>query len=226
MTFDRLLAGAVLFLLSPMLLLVALLIVLDSPGLPFFLQERVGKDGKPFYISKFRTMTQARRPGGMQLTAAGDARITRVGQWLRQYKIDELPQLINVLRGEMNLVGPRPEVPKYVRYYSETERRALSVPPGITDLATLYYRNESEELAEQEDPEAYYIESILPRKLALNLAYLDRRFAVTDAAVLAVTALVSVLPGRLSDMVHSYIEEVYVNTPVSTSSPEKGESQI
>ena len=217
MTFDRAVAAVCLFLLSPVLLLVAVLIVLDSPGMPFFVQERVGRDGKPFFIFKFRTMTQERRSGGMQLTVSGNPRITRVGAWLRQYKLDEIPQLFNVLLGEMNLVGPRPEVPKYVAYYSPREMTALSVPPGITDVATLYYRNESEELATQDDPESYYIGEIIPRKLALNLSYLERRSFASDLMVLVVTVISSLLPGGFSERVRGGIRREYLEKGDATA---------
>ena len=161
--FDLVAAAVGLLLLAPLLLLLALLIKLDSPGPVFFRQVRVGWRGRPFRIFKFRTMAVDLTPGGAQLTVAGDARITRTGNWLRRYKLDDLPQLIDVLRGTMSLVGPRPEVPRYVERYPAAWRdRVLSVRPGITDLASVHYRDENALLARAVDPEREYIEVILP----------------------------------------------------------------
>ena len=190
-TLDFTAAALGLLLLSPLLLLVALLIRLDSRGPVFFRQVRVGRHGQPFRIFKFRTMSHAPAvPGsaGPQLTVAGDARITRVGALLRRTKIDELPQLIDVLRGTMSLVGPRPEVPHYVQHYPpESRERVLSVRPGITDFASLRYRNENALLARASDPEREYVDVILPSKLRYALDYVDNASVAGDLRVLGLT---------------------------------------
>lgn len=169
--FDFFASAAGLIFLSPAFLVIALLIKKTSPGPVFFRQVRVGKDQKPFEIYKFRTMAM-RREEGKKITVGKDRRITSIGSVLRKYKLDEFPQLINVFKGEMSLVGPRPEVPEYVKYYSQEELQVLLVAPGITEEASIVFRNESELLGQVEDPEKYYIEEIMPRKLRLNLQYL------------------------------------------------------
>lgn len=185
--FDFLLASAGLVVLSPLFLLVAMAIKLDSPGPVFFRQERVGRHGRPFRIFKFRTMTVGRSEG-MQLTVGGDARITRVGAFLRAYKIDELAQLIDVLRGTMSLVGPRPEVPRYVAAYPPQQReRVLSVRPGITDFASILYRDENSLLAQAADPEREYLEVVLPEKLRVAVNYVDHASLAGDIKVLGLT---------------------------------------
>lgn len=182
--FDASAAAVGLLLLSPLLLPVALLVKLSSPGPVLFRQERVGRGGEPFKILKFRTMRQdAERVGG-QLTVGADPRVTPIGRFLRAWKLDELPQLINVLRGEMALVGPRPEVPRYVALYTPEQRRVLSVRPGITDPASVTFRNESELMAGHDEPERLYVEEIMPHKLRLNLEYLDRRTFLSDFGVI------------------------------------------
>ncbi|MBX6365251.1 MAG: sugar transferase [Gemmatimonadetes bacterium] len=169
--FDLVAALAGLLVLWPLFLLVALAIKLDDGGSVFFRQTRVGWHGRPFRLWKFRTMVpDAERRGG-QLTVGRDPRITRVGYWLRRWKLDELPQLLNVVAGEMSLVGPRPEVPRYVARYTEAQRRVLEVRPGITDPAAIEYCDESELLARADDPERLYVEELLPRKLQMNLQY-------------------------------------------------------
>ena len=168
--FDMACSGMGLLLLSPLLLLIALWVKLDSPGPVFFRQERIGRHGRPFLIHKFRTMT-AGAPG-LQITVGHDARITRAGGCLRGAKLDELPQLWDVLRGAMSLVGPRPEVPKYVALYpAELRELVLSVRPGITDPASLAFRDESERLAGAADPEREYIEVVMPAKVRLSAEY-------------------------------------------------------
>lgn len=187
-SFDLLAAGAGLLALAPLFALLALLIKLDSPGPVFFRQWRVGRHGEPFRIFKFRTMTVQQRPGGPEVTVAGDARITRTGAWLRRWKLDELPQLIDVLRGTMSLVGPRPEVPRYVAHYPPAWReRLLSVRPGITDFASVRYRNENELLARAENPEREYIDVVLPAKLRYALHYVDNPSLASDLRVLGLT---------------------------------------
>ncbi len=183
--FDLLLASVGLALLSPLLLLIALAIKLDSRGPVFYRQQRVGRRGVPFRIHKFRTMLHDERDAGPQITVGVDARITRVGAVLRRHKLDELPQLIDVLQGAMSLVGPRPEVPRYVALYPPDLRaRVLSVRPGITDLASITFRNESELLARAADPEREYLQVVMPRKLALAASYADAPSLAQDLRIL------------------------------------------
>jgi lipopolysaccharide/colanic/teichoic acid biosynthesis glycosyltransferase len=183
-------AGAGLLLLAPLLLLVALTIKLDSPGPVFYRQVRVGRGGREFRIHKFRTMRHAPASGstGPQITVGADARITRTGRWLRHSKLDELAQLIDVVTGDMSLVGPRPEVPKYVALYPAGLReRVLSVRPGITDLASIEYRHESRLLAQSADPEHTYVHEVLPAKLALQARYVEQAGVWTDLVLIART---------------------------------------
>lgn len=171
--FDFVAAALGFLVLSPLLLALALAVRLSSAGPVFYRQERVGKDGKTFRIAKFRSMFADADQRGPSITSAHDPRITFVGRILRSLKLDELPQLWNVLKGEMSLVGPRPEVPGYVETYSAAQRRVLSVRPGITDPASLVYRGEEEILASKQDPEHYYKQVLLADKLAMNLQYID-----------------------------------------------------
>lgn len=187
--FDMLASGLGLILLLPLLAAIAVWIRCDSPGPVFFRQTRVGREGRPFRIYKFRTMVTDAEKLGRAVTVAGDPRITRSGRWLRRSKLDELPQLLNVLLGDMSLVGPRPEVPRYVALYDLKHRRVLSVRPGITDWASIKYRNENELLAAASDPERVYIERILPDKLRINLEYIDRRSFGTDLEIIWKTGL-------------------------------------
>lgn len=177
--FDLVVAGLGLLLISPLFLLIALAVKLDSPGPVFFRQERVGRGGQPFRIHKFRTMRDG--AAGAQITVGADARITRVGAFLRRAKLDELAQLIDVLEGTMSLVGPRPEVPRYVAMYPPALRdKVLSVRPGITDIASIEYRQESELLARAADPEREYVEVVMPAKLKLAAAYVEQASLATD----------------------------------------------
>lgn len=155
-------------------LIIAIAIKCSSKGPVLFKQERVGRYGKIFKIWKFRSMVVDAEAKGMQITTDGDNRITKVGKFIRKTKIDELPQLFNVLSGKMSFVGPRPEVPKYVEMYNEEQLRVLSVKPGITDLASIEYRNENDLLDGDDDPERKYIEEIMPAKLVLNLKYIEK----------------------------------------------------
>ncbi len=177
-----------LLLLAPFLAGIAIWIRTDSPGPALFKQVRVGRAGRHFQILKFRTMvTGADRIGG-GLTVGKDPRITRAGEVLRRYKLDELPQLINVLKGEMSLVGPRPELPRYVDGYpDDLKRLILSIKPGITDEASLTYRNENALLANSEDPERTYLEEILPKKLALYAEYASNHNLLMDVAIICRT---------------------------------------
>jgi lipopolysaccharide/colanic/teichoic acid biosynthesis glycosyltransferase len=187
--FDLLLAGLGLLVLSPAFIVAAIAIKLDSRGPVFFLQERMGRNFRPFRIYKFRTMVaDADRQGG-QLTVGSDPRVTRVGRWLRQTKIDELPQLINVLLGDMSLVGPRPEVPRYVEMYRDEYAPVLSVRPGLTDPASVKYRDEASILAASRDPEQEYVHRILPDKIALARDYVARATFSSDLIVLTRTLL-------------------------------------
>lgn len=191
--FDLVGAAVALLLLSPLLLAAALAVKLDSPGPVFFRQQRVGRGGVPFRIHKFRTMREG--APGLQITVGDDPRITRVGRWLRRTRVDELPQFIDVLQGTMSLVGPRPEVPRYVEFYPpELRERVLSVRPGITDPVSLAYADESELLARAADPEREYVEVLLPRKLQAAAAYAERATLWTDLGVLLRS--VGVLLGR------------------------------
>lgn len=183
--FDMVVALLALLLLWPVLVVVALWVKWDSNGPVLYRQLRVGRYGKPFEILKFRSMTVDQPKGGLEITVAQDPRITKAGAWIRRTKLDELPQLVNVLRGDMSLVGPRPEVPKYVQYYSEQDRlTVLSVRPGITDRASIEFRHESELLAESMDPEATYREVVLPQKLAIYREYVRARSFIGDLTIL------------------------------------------
>ncbi len=173
--------------LAPLFAIVAVLIKMDSAGPVFFRQERIGKRFRPFQIFKFRTMVQDAPSRGGVLTSSGDARITRIGKILRQMKIDELPQLINVLQGEMSLVGPRPEVPRYVELFRKHYEKILEVRPGITDLASLKYRDESAILARSDNPEQEYVQRILPDKLRLGEEYVRRSSLALDLMLISKT---------------------------------------
>ena len=186
--FDLLLSAALLLLLAPLLAGVAAWVKLDSPGPVLFRQQRVGRAGVPFTIHKFRSMRVD--AGGLGLTVGEDARITRAGRWLRRLKLDELPQLWDVLRGDMSLVGPRPDLPRYVAQYpAELRELLLSVRPGITDPASLALRDEAELLAASSDPEREYLERILPAKLQVSADYVRRASLWTDLQLVARTAL-------------------------------------
>ncbi len=175
---------------SPILLVVALLIKLTSKGPVFYKQERIGKNEKPFRILKFRTMVANADAQGLKITVGGDKRITGVGNFLRKSKLDELPQLFNVLFGQMSLVGPRPEVAEYVNLYTEEQRKVLSVRPGITDYASVCFRNENEILAQAEDPQKEYIEHIMPLKLRYNQKYIEEMGVFTDLKLIFLTVYV------------------------------------
>lgn len=173
-------ASAGLIVLSPFAVVLAVLIKLDSPGPVLFRQSRIGKEGRPFRIWKFRTMRATPDATGPGITAGGDARVTSLGRYLRRCKVDELPQLLNVVRGEMSLVGPRPELPEFVSLYDEEQRRVLEVKPGITDPASLQFRNEEDVLRQATDPLAYYRDTVLRQKIELNLEYQARATVFSD----------------------------------------------
>lgn len=161
--------------LSPLFIFLSLWVGLSSRGGVFYKQQRVGLKDRDFILYKFRSMATGSDKKGLLTVGGKDSRITKAGYFIRKYKLDELPQLFNVLKGDMSFVGPRPEVRKYVDMYSEEQRRVLSVRPGITDIASMKYRNENDLLAKAENPEQYYIDVIMPDKLALNLNYIDTR---------------------------------------------------
>ena len=183
---DLVVAIVLLLVLSPVLAVAAIAVKCSGSGPIFFRQVRVGRGGKPFDILKFRTMRPTRSPGPL-ITGAGDPRVTRVGRVLRRWKVDELPQLVNVLRGEMSFVGPRPEVPRYVNMFAEQYRELLAVRPGITDIASMAFRNEETLLGRSSNPEDLYVREILPRKLALSHAYVRRRSFGLDLRLIART---------------------------------------
>lgn len=164
-----------LLLLSPLFLIVYILIRCESKGGGFYCQQRVGKDGRMFGLYKFRSMRTGSDKKGLITVGGHDSRITRMGYFIRKYKIDELPQLWNVLKGDMSLVGPRPEVKKYVDLYTEEQRRVLSVRPGITDYASIEYVDENEILGNADDPDRVYVEEIMPAKIKLNMRYIENR---------------------------------------------------
>ncbi|MBE6071935.1 MAG: sugar transferase [Clostridium butyricum] len=187
--FDVIASGVGIILLSPVLLIIALIIKKESDGPVFFKQVRVGEKGKNFEILKYRTMVVDAEKLGRQITVGNDNRITKIGGFLRKYKLDELPQLINVFKGDMSLVGPRPEVPRYVEMYNEEQRKVLEVKPGITDLASIRYRDENELLGTAEDPDDMYINTIMPDKLALNLEYINKSNIFFDIYIIIKTII-------------------------------------
>ncbi|MDO6759430.1 sugar transferase [Tamlana sp. 2_MG-2023] len=178
-----------LILLFPIFLIIIILIKFDSPGPVFFVQSRVGKNNKDFNIYKFRTMRIQSDSKGLLTLGNHDSRITKAGYILRRYKIDEFPQLINILKGDMSFVGPRPELRYYVNFYSEDDMRIFQVRPGITGLASLKYRNEVELLEKAEDPEKFFIETIIPDKLKYNKEYIKKRNFFFDLKLIMLTVV-------------------------------------
>ena len=173
--FDILLSGLGLTLLSPVFLVIYIIIRSSSRGPGFYSQKRIGKNGIPFRLYKFRTMRRGSDRGHLITVGGKDTRITKAGYYIRKYKLDELPQLWNVFIGEMSLVGPRPEVEKYVRLYTPSQRVVLSVNPGITDYASIEFSNENELLGKSDNPERMYVEEIMPKKIQYNLRYINNR---------------------------------------------------
>jgi lipopolysaccharide/colanic/teichoic acid biosynthesis glycosyltransferase len=173
--FDIIFSVVGLLLLSPFFLIIYILIRCESKGGGFYCQQRVGKDGRMFGLYKFRSMRTGSDKKGLITVGGHDSRITRMGYFIRKYKIDELPQLWNVLKGDMSLVGPRPEVKKYVDLYTEEQRRVLSVRPGITDYASIEYVDENEILGKADNPDRVYVEEIMPAKIKLNMRYIENR---------------------------------------------------
>jgi lipopolysaccharide/colanic/teichoic acid biosynthesis glycosyltransferase len=186
-SFDLICAGLGLIVLSPILLVISVFIALSSRGGIFYKQRRIGVNGKGFNILKFRTMFIGADKLGLLTVGERDSRVTPIGYYLRKFKLDELPQLINVLIGDMSLVGPRPEVSKYVDLYSENDRIVLSIKPGITDYASIYFRNENEILKLAQDPELKYVQEILPVKLKLNKKYILEKGLFTDFKIILLT---------------------------------------
>ncbi len=185
--FDIIFSLSGILTLSPLFIIIALLIVFDSKGSVFYLQKRVGKDNKDFYLIKFRTMKTHSDKNGLLTIGNKDSRITRSGYFLRKFKLDEFPQLFNVLFGNMSIVGPRPEVRKYVNMYNDEQKRVLKVKPGITDYASIEYINENEILQKATDPENTYIHQVMPHKLSLNLKYIKKTGVLTDLRIIFYT---------------------------------------
>ena len=186
--FDIVASFCGIVILFPLIIIVSILIKITSKGPVLFKQVRVTKNGKLFKIYKFRTMRE-NSEGNKQITVGKDNRITGIGHILRKTKLDELPQLFNILKGEMSLVGPRPEVPKYVELYTDEQREILKVPAGITDYASIYFSNESELLGEVENPEEFYIKKIMPYKIELNKKYINEIGIMTDIKIIILTIL-------------------------------------
>lgn len=189
--FDFIFSFIGLILLSPIFLIISLLIALSSKGGVFYKQTRVGKNNIDFKVYKFRSMiVDADKKGLLSIGKDGrDPRITKIGYILRKYKLDELPQLINVLKGDMSLVGPRPEVRKYVDLYDDNQKEILKVKPGITDIASITFRNENDLLSQNPNPEDYYIQEIMPKKISLSLEYVKTRTLIKDIKLIFKTIL-------------------------------------
>lgn len=189
-TFDIIASGCGLIILSPLLLIIAIWIKCDSPGPIFYRQVRVGKNNKDFRIYKFRSMKNGADKAGLITVGGRDSRVTRSGYYIRKYKLDELAQLINVFIGDMSLVGPRPEVRKYVDMYTPEQMHVLDVRPGVTDLASIRYRNENELLEKADNPDKYYTEVIMQDKLRINLEYVQNHTFLYDIKLIFVTFIV------------------------------------
>jgi lipopolysaccharide/colanic/teichoic acid biosynthesis glycosyltransferase len=184
---DILLSIVGLVFLIPVFLIISILLIIDSPGGVFYLQERVGRNNIDFRLIKFRTMIPGSDNKGSLTVGSKDKRITRIGYYLRKFKLDELPQILNVLIGDMSFVGPRPEVRKYVNLYSDEQKKILKIRPGITDYASIRYKNESEILALSKNPEETYIKGILPAKISLNMIYINNYTLKSYFTILSLT---------------------------------------
>ena len=187
--FDIVVSFSILMVFLPFGIIIAIIIFFTSKGGIFYVQERIGKDRKPFGLLKFRTMSTNADKEGKLTVGMRDSRITKVGYYLRKYKLDEFPQFVNVLLGEMSVVGPRPEVNEYVELYTEDQLKVLKVKPGITDLASLEYFNENEILGNADDPKKAYIEEVMPAKLELNKKYLENVSVLEDVKIMWKTFL-------------------------------------
>ena len=183
-SFDIIFSILGIVILSPFLLVIYILIVVTSRGGAFYRQIRVGKNGKEFKLIKFRTMRTGADKSGQLTVGMRDSRITAIGFYLRKYKLDELPQLFNVLSGSMSFVGPRPEVPRYVALYDAEQKKVLDVKPGITDYASIAYSEENELLAKAANPEELYISKVMPAKLKLNMRYINEMSLATDIKII------------------------------------------
>lgn len=187
--FDIIFSFIGIILLLPVFVVISCLIILDSRGGIFYRQTRVGKNNVDFFLLKFRTMQTNADKKGLLTVGSRDSRITKIGYYLRKYKLDELPQLFNVLFGSMSLVGPRPEVRKYVDLYNAQQKQVLNAKPGITDYASIEYVNENEILAKADNPEQTYITEIMPHKLTLNLKYIEQQSFITDLKIIFKTLM-------------------------------------
>jgi len=176
-----------LIILSPLLVILSIAIVVESKGGVFYMQTRVGRNGKDFKLFKFRSMAVGSDKKGLLTVGENDSRITKVGYFIRKYKLDEFAQLLNVLKGDMSIVGPRPEVRKYVELYNSEQMKVLSIRPGITDYASVEYSNENEVLAKSDNPEKTYIEEVMPHKLELNLKFIDNPSFINYVKVITIT---------------------------------------
>lgn len=194
--FDFIVSFISLIFLSPLFAGLSILIKLDSPGPIFYSQIRIGKDFKPFRFYKFRTMVIDAEKKGSSITSGGDPRITNTGRYLRKYKLDELPQLINVLKGDVSIVGPRPEVAKYVEIFKQDYREILKVKPGITDYATIEFRDEEGVLKKYDNPEVGYIEEVLPRKIELYKKYINEQKFWVDMRLILLTLIKIIRPDK------------------------------
>jgi lipopolysaccharide/colanic/teichoic acid biosynthesis glycosyltransferase len=212
--FDLVISSALLLILSPVILLTSLVVILDT-GFPVFYRGlRVGREGRSFYIFKFRSMVADSRQKGLGITADSDCRITGSGRFLRKWKLDEFPQFFNVLRGEMSLVGPRPEDPRYVEHYTAEERRIISIKPGVTGASQILFRNE-EELLNVDDPEGYYIDCIMREKLRVDLAYAEQQSFFFDLLIIAYTVLVVLFPGKSAGICQKLLERLHEDSNIS-----------
>lgn len=182
--FDLFFSLIGLIILSPLFFIISILIIIDSKGSIFYKQKRVGNNNRDFSLIKFRTMKTGADMQGLLTVGSKDSRVTKTGYFLRKHKLDELPQLINILKGDMSFVGPRPEVRKYIELYDERQKQVLKVKPGLTDYASLEYINESEILSKAANPEKVYIEKIMPAKLELNLKYITESGIKTDMKII------------------------------------------
>ena len=182
--FDILFSFVGLIVLIPVFIIISIAVILDSKGSIFYRQIRVGRNNRDFTLLKFRTMRTGSDSGSLLTVGEDDPRITKTGSFLRKYKLDELPQLFNVLKGDMSIVGPRPEVRKFVDMYNHRQKQVLKVRPGLTDYASLKYINENEVLSKYDDPEKAYIEIVMPEKLELNLKYVNENSFTTDLGII------------------------------------------
>lgn len=205
--FDLIISFILLVILFPVMLITALVVIFDAGFPVFYRGPRVGKDGQAFEMLKFRSMAVGSSEKGPAVTTGSDRRVTGSGRFLRRWKLDELPQFVNVLLGEMSLVGPRPEDPKYVKHYTEKEREVLSVKPGVTGLSQILYRNE-EQILDAQNPEDHYRNCIMRRKLSYDLIYIRQRSAFLDLMIVFLTILIIFLPRKGAGLCQRTLERV------------------